>query len=71
MASSSKPRQISDAPVEPSGEQAAAVSALNCESCDQIITSQYVRALGSIYHADCFRCKVGAVPPWTKSPLLT
>ncbi|CCA67394.1 related to GTPase-activating protein of the rho/rac family (LRG1 protein) [Serendipita indica DSM 11827] len=57
MASTSKARQTSDAPVELPGEQAPAVPALNCESCGQIVTSQYVRALGAIYHVDCFRCK--------------
>ncbi|KIM23080.1 hypothetical protein M408DRAFT_17979 [Serendipita vermifera MAFF 305830] len=29
---------------------------LKCSSCNSAITSQYVRALGGIYHATCFRC---------------
>ena len=31
---------------------------LKCASCNGAITSQYVRPLGAIYHATCFRCMV-------------
>lgn len=27
-----------------------------CASCGQVISGQYVRALGNIYHLECFRC---------------
>ena len=29
-----------------------------CSSCDKVIKGQFVRALGGIYHLDCFRCVV-------------
>jgi hypothetical protein len=34
------------------------VHSLKCSSCNGTINSQYVRALGGIYHATCFRCMV-------------
>lgn len=27
-----------------------------CQACGKIMTGQFVRALGSVYHLDCFRC---------------
>lgn len=31
-----------------------------CAACGLPMTGQFVRALGTVYHLDCFRCKVGA-----------
>lgn len=30
-----------------------------CNKCDLPMTGQFVRALGTVYHLDCFRCQVG------------
>lgn len=27
-----------------------------CQACGKVMTGQFVRALGSVYHLDCFRC---------------
>lgn len=37
----------------------SAVSSQQCSACGQPMTGQFVRALGTVYHLDCFRCKVG------------
>lgn len=36
-----------------------AVSSRQCAACNQPMSGQFVRALGTVYHLDCFRCKVG------------
>lgn len=35
-----------------------------CSACGKPMTGQFVRALGTVYHLDCFRCKVGAHSLW-------
>lgn len=34
------------------------VSAQPCSSCGLTMSGQFVRALGNVYHLDCFRCRV-------------
>jgi hypothetical protein len=41
----------------------AVTLSLICGSCNKPISNQYVRALGSIYHASCFRCLVSSPYP--------
>lgn len=36
----------------------SAVNAQPCSACGLPMTGQFVRALGAVYHLDCFRCKV-------------
>jgi hypothetical protein len=31
-----------------------------CQKCGQVLTGQFVRALGGTYHLDCFKCKVSS-----------
>jgi len=31
-----------------------------CKKCGEPLTGQFVRALGGIFHLDCFRCRVGS-----------
>ena len=31
----------------------------SCDACGKPMTGQFVRALGVVFHLDCFRCKVG------------
>lgn len=38
-------------PVTPSGSRQP------CAKCGQVMTGQFVRALGMVYHLDCFRCQ--------------
>lgn len=35
-------------------------SPTTCAKCDLPMTGQFVRALGTVYHLDCFRCLVGS-----------
>lgn len=30
-----------------------------CKKCGELLTGQFVRALGGTFHLDCFRCRVG------------
>ena len=41
-------------------------SPTTCAKCDLPMTGQFVRALGTVYHLDCFRCLVGS----SLSPLI-
>jgi hypothetical protein len=36
----------------------SAINAQPCSGCGLPMTGQFVRALGTVYHLDCFRCKV-------------
>jgi hypothetical protein len=38
------------------------VSTQPCSACGLPMSGQFVRALGSVYHLDCFRCRVGCFP---------
>lgn len=31
----------------------------HCKKCGEVLTGQFVRALGGTFHLDCFRCQVG------------
>lgn len=33
-----------------------------CDACGKPMTGQFVRALGVVFHLDCFRCRVSRVP---------
>lgn len=39
----------------------ASASPQVCSTCGLPMTGQFVRALGTVYHLDCFRCKVSAM----------
>lgn len=48
-----------------------AIASQPCFSCGLPMTGQFVRALGTVYHLDCFRCKVrGGVFNSATSPRL-
>jgi hypothetical protein len=32
-----------------------------CKKCGELLTGQFVRALGGTFHLDCFKCKVSGV----------
>lgn len=38
--------------------QSAMTSGVLCGACSTAVKGQYVRAMGKIYHLDCFRCRV-------------
>jgi hypothetical protein len=33
-----------------------------CKKCGELLTGQFVRALGGTFHLDCFKCKVSGTP---------
>ena len=35
-------------------------NAPSCAKCNQLMTGQFVRALGTVYHLHCFRCRVSS-----------
>lgn len=39
-------------------QQLSPVSVSVCAECSSNVTGQFVRALGVVFHKDCFRCKV-------------
>jgi LIM domain len=41
-----------------SSSASTAMSAQPCSACGLPMSGQFVRALGSVYHLDCFRCRV-------------
>ena len=41
-----------------SSTQTLVASASPCSACQQPMSGQFVRALGTVFHLDCFRCKV-------------
>lgn len=41
----------------PPGSSAPGTSRQPCAKCGQPMTGQFVRALGMVYHLDCFRCQ--------------
>ena len=41
-----------------SSSASTATSAQPCSACGLPMSGQFVRALGSVYHLDCFRCRV-------------
>lgn len=41
---------------------ATTMSAQPCSACGLPMSGQFVRALGSVYHLDCFRCRVRDAP---------
>lgn len=48
-----------------------AMSAQPCSACGLPMSGQFVRALGSVYHLDCFRCRVGVTYLSVSLPLPT
>lgn len=50
---------------------ATAINSQLCFSCGLPMTGQFVRALGTVYHLDCFKCKVrsGDLKPTTSARL--
>jgi len=36
-----------------------------CGQCGNVVHGQFVRAMGKVYHLDCFRCKVGSASDCT------
>jgi hypothetical protein len=41
-----------------------------CGQCGQVVHGQFVRAMGHVYHLNCFRCKVGPFPLTMSSRLM-
>lgn len=42
----------------PSSSTSHSASPNTCSACNQPMTAQFVRALGTVFHLDCFRCRV-------------
>lgn len=42
-----------------------------CDACGKPMTGQFVRALGVVFHLDCFRCRVSICRPRMMSAILT
>lgn len=52
-------------PSHPPSSPTAAVLPQACSACGLPVTGQFVRALGTVYHLDCFRCKVSHLNSWS------
>jgi len=46
-------------------------STTTCAKCELPMTGQFVRALGTVYHLDCFRCQVSSQALFLPNVLLT
>ncbi|KAG9053421.1 hypothetical protein FS842_008213 [Serendipita sp. 407] len=50
-------QEMSEATPPPkTAEVERSIASQACERCHSPITGQYVRAMGTVYHVDCFRC---------------
>lgn len=41
-----------------------------CQKCGELLTGQFVRALGGMFHLDCFRCRVSIFKLWSLTKFL-
>lgn len=58
---SAAPQSLVQKQSQPSSSSSSAATSSRrrdqtCQACRKVMTGQFVRALGSVYHLDCFRC---------------
>ncbi|KAG8789321.1 hypothetical protein FRC20_006352 [Serendipita sp. 405] len=60
-------QEMSEATPPPkTAEVERSIASQACERCHSPITGQYVRAMGTVYHVDCFRCIIQSKYPFAR-----